>query len=242
VNDRFPAREPGTAPLPSDVRRLLWVVVGEILLYVVLDIVAQLLPPHYSAITQAESDLAVGPYGFIMTINFVNRGVLSLLFLYALFRTLKDEARQWEPLRRGAAFLAVWGVGALLLAAFPTDVPSTPLSWHGTIHLIVALLAFLGGAVGVYLLASHFEQSDALRGARSFALPLATLVIVLLVVELVAGFAVPRLSERIGGLTERLYLGGVLAWILLVSLYLLGRPPSRAPSGHGNSSGPTSPT
>ena len=34
-----------------------------IVLYLVLDIIAQLLPPHYSFITQAESDLAVGPYG-----------------------------------------------------------------------------------------------------------------------------------------------------------------------------------
>ena len=50
--------------------------------------VAQLLPPHYSPISQAESDLAVGKFGFIMTINFLNRGVLSLLFIYAFLRTL----------------------------------------------------------------------------------------------------------------------------------------------------------
>ncbi|HEY7356765.1 MAG TPA: DUF998 domain-containing protein, partial [Ktedonobacterales bacterium] len=42
-----------------------------IALYVVLDVIAQLLPPHYNPISQAESDLAVGPYGWIMAINFV---------------------------------------------------------------------------------------------------------------------------------------------------------------------------
>lgn len=49
-----------------------------IVVYVVIDVIAQLLPPHYNAIIQAESDLAVGPYGFLMTINFVIRGLLSL--------------------------------------------------------------------------------------------------------------------------------------------------------------------
>ena len=42
-----------------------------IVVYVIIDVIAQLLPPHYNAIIQAESDLAVGPYGFLMTINFV---------------------------------------------------------------------------------------------------------------------------------------------------------------------------
>ncbi|MGA8303339.1 MAG: DUF998 domain-containing protein [Thermoplasmata archaeon] len=242
VTDQPPDRGPPHGPVPPDVRRLLWIVVSEIILYVVLDVVAQLLPPHYSAITQAESDLAVGPYGFIMAINFVNRGVLSLLFLYALYRTLNAGERGWEPFRRGAAFLAVWGVGALLLAAFPTDVPSTPLSWHGTIHLVVALLAFIGGAVGVFLLASHFERNEFLKEAGSFALPLAALALVLLVVELGAGIAVPRLSVRIGGLTERLFLGSILGWILLVSLYLLRQPAQVLTSGSGRSPPTRAPT
>ena len=52
------------------VRQLLVIVDALIILYVVLDVVAQVLPPHYSPISQAESLLAVGPYGYIMTVNF----------------------------------------------------------------------------------------------------------------------------------------------------------------------------
>jgi len=33
-----------------------------VVLYLVLDAIAQVLPPHYNPLSQAESDLAVGPY------------------------------------------------------------------------------------------------------------------------------------------------------------------------------------
>lgn len=61
--------------------KLFWVVILLIILYAVLDVIAQSLPPHYSPISQAESDLAVGRFGFIMTLNFLNRGVLSYIYL-----------------------------------------------------------------------------------------------------------------------------------------------------------------
>ena len=121
-------------------------------LYVVLDAVAQSLPPHYSLLSQPESDLAVGPYGYIMTLNFITRGVLSLCFLFALALTANSGDVMGRRFRRGGYLFAVWSVGALLLAAFPTDVPSTPLSWHGAVHLAVAVAAFLGGASGAFYL------------------------------------------------------------------------------------------
>jgi hypothetical membrane protein len=215
----------------SDPRRLFWVVIGGIVLYVILDTVAQLLPPHYSPVRQAESDLAVGPYGYLMTLNFVNRGLFSLVFLYAFLRTVRTEALGWRPFRSGVAFLGIWSVGALILALFPTDVPNLPLSGHGAIHLVVALLAFFGGAVGVFALADHFGDSGTLRPVKSSALALSVAVIALFVIELGAGFVVPRLADRIGGLTERLFLGAVLLWIFLVSLYLARRTGTATAAG-----------
>ncbi len=226
MSNRSPTDEPG-APNPNAAeRRWFRLVALLVVLYAALDVVAQLLPPHYSAITQAESDLAVGPYGWVMTVNFVVRGVLSTLFLLALWRVARSTAEGRAAVRAGTAFLGIWAVGAFLLAAFPTDVPSTPISWHGAIHLVVALLAFFGGAVGVFALADHFEALPSLRAAKEWAFPLAIVVVVLFVVELGAGFAVPHLAARVGGLTERLFLGSVLLWILLVSVYL-GFAPAR---------------
>ncbi|MGI0071179.1 MAG: DUF998 domain-containing protein [Thermoplasmata archaeon] len=217
------------APPAAPPRWMFQLVAALVVLYVVLDLIAQLLPPHYNAISQAESDLAVGPYGYVMTINFVNRGVLSLLFVYAFVGTVAAEGVGGARYRTGVALVAVWGVGALLLAAFPTDVPATPISGHGAIHLVVALIAFVAGAVGITVLARHFAESKTLRPWGGWALPLAALSLLLCVGTVGLEFVAPHLSGRIGGLTERLFLGVVLLWIFLVSVAL-----SRAPRAAAN--------
>jgi hypothetical membrane protein len=63
-----------------------------IVFYIVLDVVMQMLPPHYS-LRQAESDLAVGPYGWIMNINFVIRGLLSAAIILAIYKSMKNIVR-----------------------------------------------------------------------------------------------------------------------------------------------------
>src|SRR5580658_193874 len=140
-----PDRPPeSSVPLPPNARWMLTVAVGLTVLYVILDIVAQLLPPHYSAVTQAESDLAVGPFGYVMTINFVVRGLLTFALLGGVLSATTIGRR--SPV--GVALLAVWGAGAFVLAAFPTDIGAETTT-HGMIHLATAALAFLAAAVGV---------------------------------------------------------------------------------------------
>ena len=198
-----------------------------VVLYVILDAVAQSLPPHYSPISQAESDLAVGPYGYVMTLNFINRGVLSLCLLFALFLTANSSDTSGRRFRRGGYLFAIWSVGALLLAAFPTDVPATPISWHGAIHLVVAVLAFVGGAFGALYISLGMAGNRPLARVRGVALPLAYISVALCLVELLAGF---HLSSDYGGLIERLFLGSVLLWVSAVSVTMLRQP---ATSGRG---------
>jgi len=219
-------------PLPRNARRSFSIAAGLVVLYLVLDVIAQLLPPHYSPVTQAESDLAVGPYGGVMTVNFVVRGLLTFAFLNGLRLTVVGEGGAWARYGRGHAAFAVWGIGAFLLAIFPTDVPSTPLSWHGAIHLVVAILAFIGGALGTYWVATRFGASATFRPAKGWATALAWVTIVLLAVELLGGFALPRVAARAGGLLERLFLGSVLLWLFLVSVYAL-RTGGSTPSSTG---------
>lgn len=141
--------------------------IAGIALYVVLDAIAQSLPPHYSPISQAESDLAVGPYGYVMAVNFVNRGVLSLLFVYGLAKSLPRKA----GFGRGLALLGIWGAGALVLAVEPTDVGG-PATVHGVIHLIVATLAFLAAALGTLSLSSAFRREPSMESIVRYARPL----------------------------------------------------------------------
>ena len=204
-------------------RLLFAVAIAAIVLYVILDAIAQSLPPHYRPISQAERDLAVGPYGYVMTLNFVNRGVLSLCFLFALLLTANSSDTTSPRFMRGSYLFAVWSIGALLLAAFPTDVPATPVSWHGAVHLVVAILAFLGGAFGALYISLGMAGNKPVAKARGAALPLAAIAVVLCLVELLDGLT-PGLNANYGGLVERLFLGSVLLWIGSVSAVMLARP------------------
>ena len=195
-----------------------------VLLYVILDLVAQYLLPRYSPISQAESDLAVGPYGYIMTLNFVNRGILSLCFLFAIMLAANSGDSSSPRLERGAWLFAAWSIGALLLAAFPTDVPPTPISWHGAVHLVVAIVAFLGGALGALYISLGMNGNRTVGKARGVALPLAFLSVVLCFVEVSGAVVAPGIFAQYGGLVERLFLGSILLWVALVSAVMLEKP------------------
>jgi hypothetical membrane protein len=193
--------------------KLYWIVILGIVLYVVLDVIAQILPPHYNPISQAESDLAVGKFGLIMTANFLNRGVLSFLFIFAFLKTLDLMQISRSQFRVGTYLFGLWAIGAVLLAIFPTDVPATPVSWHGAIHLVVAIIAFIAGAFGTLAISLKLRQKREFEDLTRFALPLSLIVILFWVVEFGLPFVFPHLNARIGGLTERLFLGSVLLWI-----------------------------
>jgi len=190
--------------------------IGGIALYVVLDAVAQSLPPHYSPIRQVESDLAVGPYGYIMAVNFVNRGLLSLLFLYGLMRSLPSLS----GLRTGFLLFGVWAVGALILAVAPTDV-NTPATLHGVVHLVVATLAFLGAALGALSISRALGRDPALKELARYAMPLAVLAAFSLFVLYGGPVVLPHAAARVGGLVERVFIGLVLVWMLAVSAAML---------------------
>lgn len=191
--------------------RLAGLTIIGVILYVILDTVAQLLPPHYSPIRQAESDLAVGPYGWVMTINFVVRGLFSLALLAALAAVWPSQRRP----RAGLMLLGIWSVGAFLLAAFPTDLNGEH-SVHGKIHLAVAFVAFLSVTLAELILSGTLAKSG-VGGTKGIARALTALAICTLVAFVLLA---ATLSGRAGGLFERLFLGLALLWMVVVAIQL----------------------
>lgn len=200
--------------------RFYWLSIVGIIIYVLLDVIAQSLPPHYSPIRDAESDLAVGPYGFIMAINFLNRGLLSLSFVYALSKTVKFVGGNIRAFKTGSSLIVIWGFGSAILAFFPTDVPATPMSWHGAIHFVVAIIVFIAAALGTLSLSLHMDDCEVTKGVKKVAMGIAFSVVLFWTVEFVSPFVLHHFSDSYGGLLERLFLGSVLLWILTVSIYI----------------------
>lgn len=208
---------------PPAVRWSLWTTILGIAIYIVLDIVAQLLPPHYSPIRQAESLLGVGPYGWVMNANFVVRGVFSLAFVYGLYRA-------WpKPLgtpRVSLALIGAWGVGAFVLAVNPVDI-SGPATLHGTVHVVTGFLAFLFVTVGMLGVSYSFPDGMPWQSVRAYAQVIAVITAIALILWF-GGTRIRYVEQNFFGLLERVFLGLVLLWMLVVAVHML-RSESRGP-------------
>lgn len=183
-------------------------------IYALLDVVVQTLPPHYSPIHQAESDLAVGPYGSLMDINFILRGALTLCLVGVLATVLPERARS----RLGMFALTLWGATSALLAFFPTDilddrrlVPHPHATLPGEVHLALATIGFIAAALGALLTSVALHRGSGTPARAPLALALLS-VAALLLLPLAGRF------HHAGGLAERLFLAAVLAWTAALAI------------------------
>lgn len=199
---------------PRDSHLLLVSILVGIPAIVLLEGVVQFLPPHYNAISQPESDLTVGPYGYLMAINFILRGVLTIAFVGAVVNIVPRVGRS----RSGLILLGISAVGKVLLAFFPTDLTTPPHTTHGIVHSLVALVSFFCGALGVLLLARSLRHLQQVWPSRQFLSrwALATFIVGLIVILTIV------VSSQIGfwGVLERLYDGLFYAWLFIVGLGL----------------------
>jgi len=190
-------------------------------LYIVVDIVLQLLPPHYSVVSEAESNLAVGSFGWIMNLNFVARGVVTGCAVWALARFgPRSRLRQF-----GLGLMLLAGVCSAALAFLPTDIPPAdtpglaPTTALGTAHLVVAATGFVTALVAFVLLTVWLRHNERLRPAY----PAAAFCVALAALGLLSLGLASAVAPGVLGLAERLALAGVLGWVIAVAA-LIRRP------------------
>ncbi|WP_104178329.1 DUF998 domain-containing protein [Cryobacterium sp. Y50] len=202
------------------------VAMAGVLLYVLVDVVLQLLPPHYSPISEAESNLAVGPYGWVMNLNFLGRAVFCVAAVIAIALTAQDlSARTHSPRRRdrllgtGLGLFLVGGASSATLAFFATDVDAEHASTlqtsstAGVIHLAVAATGFVAALVAIILLTVWLR----VRRVLPRVLPWAVVFAVLTLAGLLVVVAASEWMPGVVGLAERMALVGILGWTFSVS-------------------------
>lgn len=169
-----------TAASPLSSSRSAWAcrmldtsVIG-VAVFLFLCVALQTLPPHYSFVRQAISDLAVGPYGWIMAVAFLIGGVAVTVFVVGAFIATAPRERPTV----GLVLLAVWGLASLAIAFFPTDIvdaggyPGTAAAFarsttrHGVAHLSIAAVAFPSMVLGLVASSLSLMRNPALRGIR----------------------------------------------------------------------------
>ena len=199
----------------SRVRQLFIIVDALIILYVVLDVIAQVLPPHYSPISQAESLLAVGPYGYIMTVNFLIRGVFSLLFVYALVQILTMLGENWRSNKWGLYAIGIWGIVALLLAGFPATGRTIG------IHTIIAIIVLIAAPIGELSISLKLDRMKALEDVKKIGLVIAVLGVLFMAFYWGVLPFLHHVKSNYGGFFERLLIGSVILWMAIMATYIL---------------------
>ncbi len=101
------------------------------------------------------SGLALGPYGFIMTLTFIISGLLMAL----LALRLKADLKPGLASTAGSILLAFAGL-ALASLSFTTDptIRSTPATWHGRLHDLSFVLLGLSLMPSMLILGKAFRD------------------------------------------------------------------------------------
>lgn len=202
-----------------------WLLVCGVLapiVYVSTVIVGGLIRPGYSHLSEPISELtATGA---------PNKGLLDLLFLaynllvmaFGVGLAVKaNGSRQGRlsGLIAGVALVATGACGALLQLFFPQDPggAQAAVTTTGTMHIVFAGLAALTTMVAVLFSALWFRLQRTLKGYVVYSL------VTLVVIAVSGGYGAASASasgNALFGLVERVTIGAMELWLLVVSLKL----------------------
>jgi hypothetical membrane protein len=182
--------------------------------YVAVDVALVLLRPEFSVLNNAESDYgSKGHWAWLMDLNFLLRGVLSMAVVVAIAQISRQRGR----LRVGLTLLTVWAVASGLLAFFPDDPVGTVIQTTGRIHVALAGIAFVAVALGARVTTRALRSEPRWRPVIA---PLAFFSYGALVPVLLLGKARLR-AHSLGGLYEKLFLAVELSWFVLAAFWIV---------------------
>jgi len=186
-----------------------------------------LVHEDYDPMRHAISSLSVGKFGWAQDANFILTGILTLAFAFGLWATLQSSGGSiWGPLLVAAAGGGFIGDGLFItdpLNGYPPGAPVLPVppTRTGWLHLLFAALVFGLPAAGL-VLARLFNKQEARKWAIYSAVT--AIIFILLYLITIAGFLKVDGLANYAGLLQRISLTIVLAWLTLISVYLLKTP------------------
>lgn len=166
---------------------------------------------EYRLVGDNISEMVLGRFGFVQTVAFVIAG-LGTLGLAFVIRQLTRDA--WGSFI-GSLLVAIYGVGAILVAIFPTDQIGSPAdvwsqSTTGMIHIIVSLISFPAMILGMFVLARTFAKDACWRALLPW--------VVLFPAGTLALFIVQGEGPLVG-LLQRAMVSVISGWMLLVAIW-----------------------
>jgi uncharacterized membrane protein YhaH (DUF805 family) len=225
-------RPPVAAPPRTGALLLCGALVGP--LTFVIGLAQALTRPGYDLMRQPVSSLALGPLGWVQTLNFLLGGVLMLGFALGLARALPVLGRPPGPL---PAIVAAWAVGLLGAGVFATDpISGYPVgeprhghTVHGVLHAFPFSVALVAACVAGAVVFARRSRDEGRRGWAALSAGTALAVLI--------GFVGFGLSFTIGvgfvpvaGFIQLVTIAIGWAWLAAVALHVRGRLSGPAPS------------
>jgi hypothetical protein len=189
-----------------------------VLIFTVLVIALHMLRPQMNPLYHAVSEYVLGPFGFLMTIAFIMRGLGELLLVIGLAASTTRNSRSWA----GLIFLALATVCSFLVAIFPGNPQNTGML---IIHSVSAFIGFGSLVIAALAWALRFRKEARLRSSALISFILGLLMLFSLV-SMVVG------SSNLLGLTERILEIFIVLWLCFMAwrLATFASSPSLAPS------------
>ena len=153
------------------------------------------------------SATAMGPYGWLQTVNFLQLGLAIIATAVGLWMAVRPRPRV------GIGLVFVAGV-AVVLAMFTTDGTSaTPTTWHGSIHGIAFLLMLFSTIFGSVAMAFQLRNHIGWRWVAGVSAAVPVVIIGVLVLS--------GAVKQAGGLLGIVTLLVIFGWYELLALRLL---------------------
>ncbi|BDU08545.1 DUF998 domain-containing protein [Nocardia cyriacigeorgica] len=183
------------------------------------------LRPDYNALVVPDSNLELGPGGWMQITNYIVTGTLLIAFAVGTRQVIRTgRGTTWAPILLGIYGFTFFAIGPILpdpSLGYPPGEPEV-LTVHGDIHTLLGLVQFTSLPAACFVLARRKELAG--RGWYRYSVATGLLVPISYVV-----FAlIAKLAEGgPAGLIERLaiFAGGM--WVVLLALRLIRKPAPR---------------
>jgi Protein of unknown function (DUF998) len=197
-------------------------------LFVLVFLIEGAMTPDYDPLRHPVSSLALGPFGWTQTLNFIFVGILTLAFAVGLVRL--RGARH----KVGGILVGLWGVGLIGAGAFVTDpvsgyppgTPPTPVdtTTPGTLHDLFSVAAFFALGAACFVLAGGRGWRWAMYSVLSGTAFLGAFFVAGI------GFSQTEPFVEVAGLWQRVCVLIGWAWLTMLALRLLREERRRASS------------
>jgi len=194
------------------------------ILFALVVVVLGFITPEYSHINYTMSRLAIGKYGWIQSLNFLQ--LAGGIYLTGRHLTIRiDDGISIKVIRHTFIVCALF----LVIAAFvPTDpIENTPLDYSlltptGLVHISLVILFLILSPIGIVRLAQTLWKAPGFRQYARYTLLAGFTALVGSIIWFVFFFQGMYLEYR--GIFQKAIAVPVLFWLVLVNIAVLKKP------------------